>query len=210
MTPGREIGRLHVITDIHIQNRFGHEALARFAATGGADVIQVRDKEADPVALIEVTRHIRRACPDVTVIVDDRVEVALEAEADGVHLGKGDTTVAEARDTGPDLIIGATAGNLEQALAAAVAGADYIGFGHIYPTKTKSKSSPPVGLAAPEETCRKIQIPVIAIGGIRAENVTAVLEAGAWGVAVIRAVCAAPDPEAATRELRARVDQSAG
>ena len=123
-----------------------------------------------------------------------------------LHLGQHDATLAEARESvGLSFVIGASAGNLEEAIAAEVAGADYIGFGHIYPTNSKSKPSTPVGTAALAEVCRSLRVPVIAIGGIDVTNIDAVLEAGAWGVAVIGAVCAAPDPEAATRALHERI-----
>lgn len=208
MIPRPDIGRLHVITDVSVQNRFDHEELARRAVAGGADVIQVRDKHAASSSLIKLVARVRSVCEPagVPVIVNDHVDVAAQAGAEGVHLGQHDADVAEARRTlGPSFVIGASAGNLEEALAAQAAGADYIGFGHIYPTGSKPKSSAPVGPAALGDVCRALRIPVIAIGGIDLSNIDAVLDAGAWGVAVIGAVCAAPDPAAATRALRQRI-----
>ncbi|MDH3196970.1 MAG: thiamine phosphate synthase [Candidatus Krumholzibacteria bacterium] len=202
--PPRRIGRLHVVTDTTVQKRYTHEEIAALAVAGGARDIQLRDKRMHDEELVATARRTLALCADAgaVLIVNDRVEVARVARAHGVHLGRADTPIAEARALlGPSVIIGATAGTLTQALEAQAAGADYVGFGHIFPTASKHKSTPPVGLEGLREVCAALRIPVIAIGGITADNAADVLAAGAWGVAVIGAVCAAPDPEAAARAL---------
>jgi len=205
------IGRLHVITDVTVQSRFSHEELAEMACAGGADVIQLRDKHLGDSAFIAVARRVREVCAHhgVTFIVNDRVEVAREVGADGVHLGRSDAAIGEARAIlGASTIIGASAGSLADALRVDRAGADYMGFGHIFPATSKAKDTPPVGIEGLVDLCSHVTIPVIAIGGITAENAREVMRAGAWGIAVIAAVCAADDPRAATARLRNAVEQS--
>ncbi len=199
------IGRLHVITDVTVQKRYTHEQLAALAATSGADVIQFRDKRMSEGARTETALRLTELCErfGVTLIVNDSIDTAVASGASGVHLGRRDDSITEARSVlGPRAIIGGSCGDVQQAIEAQEASADYIGFGHVYATGSKDKGSPPVGLDALHRVCEAVRIPVIAIGGIGAQHVRDVLEAGAHGVAVIAAVCAADDPAAATRRIR--------
>jgi thiamine-phosphate pyrophosphorylase len=208
----KRIGRLHVITDTTVQNRFDHEQLARFAVAGGADTIQLRDKRLPDKELTAVARSVLAVCRQagVAFIVNDRIQVAAEAGADGVHLGREDAPIAVARSAlGPDAIIGGTAATAEEVAQVAASGADYVGFGHIYPTTSKRKPGPPVGLERLRRACDATGIPVIAIGGITAATAADVVRAGAWGVAVVAAVCAADDPTGAARELALAVATAA-
>jgi thiamine-phosphate pyrophosphorylase len=203
------IGRVHVITDTVIQERFGHDELARFAVAGGAGVIQLRDKRLAHGDLVNTARKTLAVCRrgGIPLIVNDNVAAAAEVGADGVHLGREDASIGEARALlGSAAMIGGSAGSVDEALAVEDEGADYIGFGHIYETGSKSKTGPPVGLDALRQVCEVVTIPVIAIGGITAETAADVINAGAWGVAVIGAVCSSEDPEIATRAIRAVVD----
>ncbi len=198
------IGRLHVITDVVVQTRHSHEALAAMACLGGADVVQLRDKSLDRDAFARVARRVAAICREhgVAFIVNDRVDVARDVEADGVHVGRSDASVREARASlGPRAIIGASTGTLEEALEAERNGASYVGFGHIFATSSKQKSTPPVGLDALARVAARVRVPVIAIGGITETNARDVIAAGASGIAVIAAVCAADDPRAATERL---------
>ncbi len=211
MNERERVGRLHVITDVTVQSRFAHEELAEMACAGGADVIQLRDKQLGIEAFTAVARRVREICArhEVTFIVNDRVEAAREIGADGVHLGRADASISEVRAIlGADTIIGASTGSVGDALAAGNNGADYVGFGHIFPTTSKVKSTPPVGVGGLVDLCSYVNVPVIAIGGITAENALEVLRAGAHGIAVIAAVCTASDPRAATARLREAVDSS--
>jgi thiamine-phosphate pyrophosphorylase len=199
------IGRLHVITDLTVQSRFSHEELAELACAGGADVIQLRDKRLDDESFLPIARRVREICTryGATFIVNDRVGIARAAGADGVHVGRADASIPHARaalESGA--IVGTSAGSLDDARLAERAGPDYVGFGHIFPTTSKVKGTAPVGLDALAGVCARISTPIIAIGGITAANAGEVMRAGAWGVAVIAAVCAAPDPRAATATLR--------
>ncbi len=206
----KRIGHLHVLTDETVQNRFTHVELSRLAMSGGADTIQFREKQKSTRELIAIATEIRRHCRDnnVTLIINDRTDVALAVDADGVHVGRRDLPIPAVRTLlGPQKIIGGSAATLEEALQAERDGADYVGFGHIFKTTSKDKPGTPTGPDVLREISRSLTIPVIAIGGIDKEHVPTVLDAGAWGVAVIAAVCAESDPAGAAKELRRSIDR---
>ena len=206
------IGRLHVLTDFLFQQRHSHAALARLAIAGGADTVQFRQKAGTPRDLLASLRPTVAACraAGVPLIVDDHLDLALAAGADGVHLGHLDLPIADARSVlgrcgGPTRLLGATATTPEQAVAAEAAGADYVGFGPVFPTASKANPASVKGLAGLEAACVAVRIPVIAIAGITPERVRPVLEAGAHGVAVMTAVTTAPDPQAAAARFREEI-----
>ena len=144
-----------------------------------------------------------------TFIVNDRVDVAQGVGADGVHLGQEDLPLADARKImGPDKLIGISTHNLKQAVEAEGGGADYIGFGPIFPTSTKEHPDPVVGLAGLREVRAKVRLPIVAIGGITTKDVREVVAAGAHCVAVISAVLAAPDPGKAMAELVKEIEDT--
>ena len=204
------IGRLHVITDVATQSRFTHEQLAELACQGGAHVVQLRDKSLDDAGFLRVAQRVAAICRshDVTFIVNDRVTAARDAGADGVHLGSDDSPIADARALlGAGAIVGASTGSPEAARDAQTAGADYLGFGHVFPTASKHKTAAAVGVELLAAVAHDSAVPVIAIGGITESNAARVMASGAWGIAVIGAVCAADDPAAAARRLRAIVDR---
>ena len=137
-----------------------------------------------------------------TFIVNDRCDVAVAVGADGVHLGQGDMPLADARGiVGPGTLIGISTHNLDQAIAAERGGADYIGFGPVFPTATKAHPDPVVGVEGLREVRGRVRIPIVAIGGINAVNVHDVVAAGAGCCAVVSAVLAAPDPSTAIAEM---------
>lgn len=200
----REIGRLHVITDIVLQGRFSHEDLARLAIAGGAEAIQFRQKQGSTREMIETARAMLAVCRrlGVPLIVNDRLDVALAVGADGVHLGQDDFPLAQAREIlGPDKIIGGSASTLEEARFCRSQAVDYIGLGPVYPTGSKADASPAGGLDLVRRVTREVDLPVIAIGGIGPANAPEVVSAGAHGVAVISAVCCQDDPRAAAADL---------
>jgi thiamine-phosphate pyrophosphorylase len=194
-----------VITDTTIQKRFPHEKLAALAIAGGAGVIQYRDKHSTTAVMIQNAIVLKKICAEhqVPLIINDRLDVALAANADGVHLGQEDLPVKAARELlGPGRLIGGSAGTVDQAVQAQAEGADYIGFGHIFPTGSKDKPGRPVGLDGLREVCAAANIPVVAIGGIDASTAPEAIRAGAWGLAVIGAVCGREDPRAAAAEIQ--------
>ena len=200
----KRVGHFHVITDETVQGRFTHARLARLAIAGGADLIQLREKRRSKNELVAAALEVREVCraAGVPLIVNDRADIALAIGADGVHLGRKDLPIAAARRMlGPDVIIGYTASTLEEARQAERDGADYVGFGHIYPTRSKTKPGTATGTAALAEVCRTLNIPVIAIGGIEETNLKPVMDSGAWGVAVIASVCGSRDPQRAAAAL---------
>jgi thiamine-phosphate pyrophosphorylase len=191
-----------------ITERFcaGRTALAVLeeVLVAGVGVVQLREKEIDDRELFERARafreHTRRA--GALLIVDDRLDVALAADADGVHLGQRDLPVREARRLAPALLIGASSHTPEQAWAAEEAGASYVNLGPIYPTQTKVTGVPALGPEAISRTVPRLTIPFTVMGGIKAHNLGALLDRGARHVAVVTAVTAADDVAGAARALR--------
>ena len=173
------------------------------AARGGADVIQLRHKSMRRGELMTLARRLRAALSGVLLIVNDHVDIAMLSGADGVHLGPDDLSVASARRVaGERLIIGASASTSERARDAVAAGADYLGCGPAFATPIKAEKEVlgPDGIAA---IARHVEVPVFAIGGIDPSNIGRLTAAGLNRVCVIRAVGESPDPERATRDLRA-------
>ena len=181
---------------------------AEKALKGGATMIQLRRKSASGSELYEWSKSIQELCRahNAIFIVNDRLDIALAANADGVHLGQEDLPADAAKKLlGKDKILGVSVSSVTEAEKAGRSGADYIGFGHIYPTASKQKSCRPVGPDSITEVVRALLLPVIAIGGITLDNVCEVINAGASGVAVISAVAEAPDPEKATALLKQKM-----
>jgi thiamine-phosphate pyrophosphorylase len=209
------LGRLHlcVITDTRPVSGRDHLEIARAALVGGADMIQLRDKMGSLRELLPQACAIRLLCRShgALFIVNDRLDLALAAEADGAHVGQEDLPAAQARVLlGPGRILGVSTHSLAQAQAALATGADYIGFGPIFATGTKNTGYTPRGLEALRAIRQGVSLPILAIGGITLENVTAVIAAGATAPAVISAVVAAPDVAAAAAAFRERVAAAKG
>ena len=197
---------LHVLTDREWSLGRDTLTVATAALDGGATVIQLRDKKATTRTLVEEGLALRALTRErgALLIINDRIDVALAIDADGAHVGQDDDMpVALARKLlGPDRILGVSAGNLEEAHVAVAGGADYLGVGPIYATHTKADAGEPIGLSLLTELASRYSTPLIAIGSIKADNAAAVIQAGAMGIAVIRAVVSAEDIVAATRALR--------
>jgi len=201
----RRIGRLHLLTD----TRPGRDVLAAVAAAlaGGVDTVQVRvgDEVTDAhayqltVAVLDLCRQHGVLC-----LVNDRLHIAGAAGADGGHVGADDLPVAAARRLlGPDAVLGATARDPTTARALVADGADYLGVGPAYPTSTKDGLPEPIGPAGIAAVAEAVTVPVIAIGGVTAPRLPELRAAGAYGVAVVGAICGADDPKAAAADLRA-------
>lgn len=199
---------LYVITDEEIGRGRTHTELTRLAVTGGADAVQLRDKRLSGRELFVTAIAVRRITRDAGAlfIVNDRLDVALAAGADGVHLGENDLPVEEARRLAPPgFIIGASVSSAATAARAAAAGADYVALSPTFATGSKDDAGPGYGLTVLAEIRRAISIPLVAIGGITIENVGDVIAAGADGVAVISAVIGKADVTTAARDLRGRI-----
>ena len=178
--------------------------------------LQLRAKTTPARALEAAARRLLALCRQARVpfCVNDRLDVALSVGADVIHLGQDDLPLADARRVRaaagrPDMIIGFSTHNPAQARAAADAGADYIGFGPVFGTRSKRDPDPTVGLATLAEVCRSVPVPVVAIGGITLAAAAAVARAGAAAAAIIAAIDEAPDPTAAGRAVAAAFDAGA-
>jgi thiamine-phosphate diphosphorylase len=167
--------------------------------------VQYREKNASTRGMIEEAAELCRVCrtAGVPFIVNDRIDVALAVDADGVHVGQDDMPASGARGLiGRRKILGVSAGSVEEARKAVDDGADYIGASPVFSTPTKPDAPPPLGVEGLRRMARAVDIPVVAIGGINAANAAAMMEAGAAGIAVVSAIVAAEDVEAAARALR--------
>lgn len=201
--------RLYVLTDRGLARGRVEARIVADAIAGGATAIQLRWKQGPLAEALRVGREVRQVCHAARVpfIVNDRVDLALALDADGVHVGVDDLPVAETRAlVGDRMIVGYSPPTLEAALAAERDGADYLGVGPIYSTGTKADAGAAVGVEHLARIVEAVGIPVVGIGGIDASNASPVVAAGAVGVAVISAVVAADDVEAAARALRQAVE----
>jgi thiamine-phosphate pyrophosphorylase len=205
--------RLYALLDPAQRGRRDLSELARLIG-GAATLVQLRDKHGTTRAMIEEARSIKAALPHVPLLVNDRVDVALAAEADGVHVGWDDMEANEARLLlGKSAIIGLSLKTVAQANAAPLEHLDYVAIGGVFATRSKDNPDAPVGLAGLREIAavvrkRAPRMPITAIAGIDASNAADVIAAGADGVAVISALSLAPDPKAAAQELRGIVDHA--
>jgi thiamine-phosphate pyrophosphorylase len=182
--------------------------LVRAAVGGGVDIVQLREKHLPDDELVAVAKAMRALCERIgaLLIVNDRPGVAVEAGADGVHVGQDDMPVAKARElVGPDLLIGLSTHAPEQVDAHDASLADYIGVGPVHETPTKP-GRPAVGVELVRYAAAHAPRPFFAIGGLDAENLEEVLSAGARRVVVLRAIAGADDPQAAARALREQID----
>ena len=201
----RQTMRLYAVTDRAWVGRQTLPEQVEAALKGGATCVQLREKELDGAAFLEEAKVLAALCRryGVPLIINDNVEVALASGADGVHVGQDDLTVEQVRRLAGDrLIVGVSAHSVEQALAAQVGGADYLGVGAVFATATKSDAH-----VLPRETlaeiCRAVDIPVVAIGGIGEDNLLQLAGTGVDGAALVSAIFSAPDIEGQCRKLRA-------
>ncbi len=195
--------KLYVITDPRVGDIIN---AIKLALEGGATAIQLRMKEGPARETVEIgklTRKLTREY-DALLIVNDRIDIAMAIDADGVHLGSNDIPIEDARRIW-DGIIGATARTPKDAMNAEKNGADYIGAGSVFPTSTKEDTIV-IGVENLKRIVENVNIPVVAIGGINHENAPSVLRTGVMGIAVVSAVMGAKDIKKAANELRKIVD----
>jgi len=184
------------------------------AIEGGVEAVQLREKDMDAQSRYELGQQLRELTAEagVDLIVNDRIDLAIAIDADGVHLGQSDLPISVARkQLGDDAIIGASVSTVSEARLAAITGADYLGVGAIYGTNSKPEAPTAddgLGVETLSDIVQTVRIPVVAIGGITPENAAEPIEAGASSVAVISAITAADDPEAATAALAAATEKS--
>ena len=196
-----------VITEALCAGRTALEILGMTLAAG-VRLVQLREKDLNGRPLYELAVEFRRQieAAGALLMINDRLDIALAAGADGVHLGQDDLPLSAARPLGPELIIGASTHSPEEALAAEKAGASYVNIGPIFATLTKEAATP-LGPEMIDRIAPQLRIPWTTMGGIKKTNIDQVVSRGARHPAVITAVTAAPDPTAAARELRRKIAQ---
>jgi thiamine-phosphate diphosphorylase len=197
--------QIYIITDEVLSQGRTHLEIAEATINAGVKVIQLRDKTASGMKLYKIARDIRELTREykVAFIMNDRIDIALAVDADGVHVGQEDIPAEQARELiGPHRILGVSAGSLSEALDAEKQGADYLGVGPIFEARsTKADAGSPRGLDLINQIHQRCQLPLIAIGGINLSNIKDVIQAGASGAAVISAIVTAGNIEAKTKKF---------
>ena len=202
--------RLYVVTDRSWLGEMTLREAVEEALRGGASMVQLREKDISRIEFVSEGLDMRMLCDKYCVpfIVNDDVDMAIKVSANGVHLGQDDMSVSDARSIiGDDPIIGVSVQTVEQAKKAEEDGADYLGVGAVFQTSTKTDAKP-VSLDTVKSICEAVSIPVCAIGGINAENVSELGGLGLSGAAVVSAVFAADDIRNASRKLRELCDEA--
>jgi thiamine-phosphate pyrophosphorylase len=195
---------VYLVTDRELARGRTTLEIAAAAIRGGVSCIQLREKTCSTREFIDEALAIRSllARHEIPLIINDRVDVALAVKADGIHLGQKDMPCSMARQLIPEsMIVGISVESLDDAIAAQKDGADYLGVSPIYSTPTKTDTAQPLGLEGLRSIRSEVDLPLVGIGGLNADNAEAVIHNGADGVAVVSAFVAADDPEAATRAL---------
>lgn len=201
---------LMLVTDAAMMARRGVVETSLAAVAGGVTVVQLRDKTADDESLTALARALRESLAPlgVPLIVNDRVAVAIAAEAEGLHIGQEDGSPAEARARiGAEMILGLSVTGPADVATVDPAVVDYVGLGPVIASATKADAAPPLGLDGTRAIGATLGLPWVAIGGIDAGNAGAIMATGASGVAVVSAIAAADDPRAAAAGLRAAIQE---
>lgn len=198
---------LYLITDRKLCAGAGLVETVVAAVRGGVTLVQLRDKHASDAELIDQARRLKAALSGtgVPLIINDRLEVALAAGADGLHIGQDDGDVAKVRAAlGPEAILGLSVQTHDQLAHLDPTALDYLGLGPVFATPSKHDHAAPLGFAGLASLVAASPLPAVAIGGLKAEHVAAIRGTGAEGLAVISAICGTPDPEAAARAFLSR------
>lgn len=197
---------LYLVTETTMCSEFGLIDTVCAAIEGGVTMVQLRDKNSDDDALYQTACALKEAIAGrVPLVLNDRVAIAKKAQLDGVHLGQGDMPILEARAIlGSDVWLGLSINTLEELQIAQMqylSQLDYVGIGPVFATKTKLNHAPPNGIEELRELVANSQLPTVAIGGIGQANAAQVYATGCDGIAVVSAICAAKDPQAAASAL---------
>lgn len=201
---------LYLITDPHLAKDSLFSIVSQ-AISGGVTMVQYRNKKASTKVLTEEASRLQKLTAEAgtPLIINDRVDVVLATNADGVHLGQNDMPVAIARKLlGAKKIIGVSVKTVEQAKKAVLEGADYLGVGPVFKTQTKTDAGESLGVSVIEKIVQEIDIPVVGIGGITKENASEVIRVGAKGIAVVSAIMGKQNPEKEAKELLQEVQKS--
>ncbi len=194
---------LYLVTSQNMSAGRSTLEIVRAALAGGVKLIQLREKEMPAAEFKELARKVRNMTREAgaLLIINDRLDVAVDVDADGVHLGQDDMPLAEARKEAKDMIIGASSHSPEEALAAEAGGASYVNIGPLYQTATKKWEDSFLGLEAVKKVSKIVSIPFTVMGGIKRKHIPDLIKAGARVIAVVTAVTMAENPEQETRDL---------
>ncbi|UXZ53702.1 thiamine phosphate synthase [Halomonas sp. 7T] len=193
---------LYLVTDAKLCAPFGLEATIAAAVQGGVTIVQLRDKHASDAQMIAQAKRLKTllAGSGVPLIINDRLNVAIESKADGLHVGQSDTAVHEAHQAlGPNAIIGLSINTRPQLNAVPIELLDYVGLGPVFATGSKQDHAQPIGFDGLAQLAEVCPLPSVAIGGLKVEHAARVKVAGAHGLAVISAICGQPDPRQAAQ-----------
>ena len=201
---------LYLVTDRDLSQGRATGNIVAAAVRGGVTCVQLREKQASTREFVAKARAIKTLLTaqerHIPLIINDRLDVALAVGADGVHLGQSDMELCDARRiAGANFIIGISAESVADAMAAAAAGADYLGISPVFATPTKTDTAPPLGLEGIRAIRAAVSLPLVGIGGINQDNASAVLQAGADGVAVVSAIVSAACPRSAAAALKQQI-----
>lgn len=202
---------LYLVTDRALAGGRSLLEIVKAAVRGGVTCVQLREKECSTLEFIQLALTIKDhlKARGVPLIINDRLDVAQAVKADGVHLGQSDMPLKMAKKIlGDSMIIGISAESLEDAIEAEKGRADYLGVSPIYATPTKTDTATPLGLEGLRKIKTRVKIPLVGIGGLNKENSADVIRNGGNGVAVVSAIMAADDPEAAARDLRQVIERA--
>lgn len=208
MLTGKPDYTLYLVTDRDLALGRTLDEVIQPAVRGGVTCVQLREKKSPAREFLELARMTRKSLDNlgIPLIINDRLDIALAAGADGVHLGQSDIPLEDARRIlGKDWIIGISASSVRSAVEAERGGADYIGVSPVFSTPTKTDTSPALGLEGLREMRKAVSIPLVGIGGLNTGNAAEVIRSGADGIAVVSAVMSAPDPEQAARLIREEI-----
>lgn len=195
---------LYLVTDRGLSHGRSSAEIVLAAIGGGVTCVQLREKNCGTREFIDEASALKPVLEQhgIPLIINDRIDVALAVEADGVHLGQSDMHVRDAQRILPDnMIIGISAESVEDAVRAEAEGAHYVGISPVFATGTKADTVPPLGLEGIRQIRNRVSVPLVGIGGINIDNGHDVISAGADGIAVVSAIVSAEDPEAAARDL---------
>jgi thiamine-phosphate pyrophosphorylase len=198
---------LYLVTDPSAGEKT--ETIVKEAVAGGVTMVQLREKTAGSLSFYERALRLKRVTREagVPLIINDRTDIMLAADADGLHVGQSDLPAAVARRLiGPDKILGVSAHTVEEAVRAEKDGADYLGVGAVFPTATK-KDAESVSYETLKEICETVSIPVVAIGGIGEKNIGKLAGSGIRGIAVVSAIMNAENPEKQSHILKNEINQ---
>lgn len=195
---------LYLVTDSKLAGERSLEFIVAEAVKGGVSCVQLREKNLDTREFVAMAKRLRTLLAPlyIPLIINDRIDVALACEADGVHLGQSDMHIGDARQlVGEKMVIGISAESVEDAVCAEKEGADYIGISPVFSTQTKKDIARPLGLDGVRKIRSLVNIPLVGIGGINHENCRAVIDHGADGIAVVSAIVAAENPAQAAQQM---------